>query len=156
MRIAENLIGLVVSMMLFACNPGDGPGIILDIRNVVNKTPEQVVEILGEPDTTYTERILGKEIYCQKYYRNNIEIQYPESLSTDVVVYGPHGLPFTQSGLKAFDLSYQKQHPSQYEKETLMRWYDFENFEAISFYDVQKDSVGRIKNYTIFFKAKSL
>jgi hypothetical protein len=53
-------------------------------------------------------------------------------------------------------LPFQKQHPSQYEKETLMRWYDFENFQAISFYNVQKDSAGRISNYTIFFKAKDL
>jgi hypothetical protein len=100
MRIIGSLVGLLVALsILCACSSGDDSGKVLDIRNVVNKTPEQVAELLGEPDTTYTERILGKEIFCQRYYRNNIEIQYPESLSTDVVVYGPHGLPFTQSAL---------------------------------------------------------
>lgn len=131
------------------------PALLLDIRSIVNRTPTQVISILGEPDTTYTERIAGKAFYCQRYWKHNVEIQYPDSLSTDIVIYGPHGLPFAQSALKAFNIEYQTKHPSQYEKDILMRWYNFDEFEAISFYNVEKDSQGRILNYNIFFKSKN-
>lgn len=146
---------LLVILLITSCAQKDETNIILDVRSIINKSPEEVVEILGEPDTTYTERILGKALFCQRYTKHNIEIQYPESLSTDIVIYGPHELPFTQSALKAFNIKYQKKHPSQYEKDVLMRWYDFDEFEAISFYNVRKDSLGQINNYSIFFKART-
>jgi hypothetical protein len=145
---------LLLFFFLTSCQKKDETDIILDVRSVINKRPEEVIKILGEPDTTYTEMILGKSLFCQRYAKHNIEIQYPESLSTDIVIYGPHELPFTQSALKAFDIHYQKKHPSQYEKDVLMRWYDFDEFETISFYNVQKDSSGQINNYNIFFKAR--
>jgi hypothetical protein len=149
-----NFIVLLISVLLISCIDQKKADLILDVRTIINKRPQEVIKILGEPDTTYTEKILGKQIFCQRYKKHNIEIQYPYSLSTDIVIYGPHGLSFTQSALKAFNLPYQKQHPSQYEKDVLMRWYDFDEFAAISFFNVQKDSIGRIDNFNIFFKVK--
>lgn len=148
------ILSLALSSVLLLAACGKDEKLILDVRSVINKSPEEVVSILGEPDTTYTEKIPGKEIFCQRYREHNIEIQYPESLSTDIVVYGPHNLAFTQSALEAFNIRYQEQHPSQYERDAVMRWYDFKEFAAISFYNVQKNPEGVITNYTIYFKAK--
>jgi hypothetical protein len=148
---------LFTALVLFsACSSKEESGVILDVRAVMNKKPSEVIEILGPPDSTYTEKILGHEIFCQRYREHNIEIQYPDSVSTDIVVYGPHGLPFNQTALKAFKLPYQKRHPSQHMKESLMRWYDFDEFEAISMYNVDKDTTGAIRNFNIYFKAKQV
>ena len=145
---------LLISITALTAGCNSERGVILDVSSVVNKTPEEVIRILGTPDTTYTERILGKTIFCQRYVAHNIEIQYPESLSTDIVIYGPHGLPFTQSALKAFNI--RQQHPAQYERDAVMRWYDLDKFAAVSFYNVVKGSDGGIDNFTIYFKAKFL
>lgn len=143
-------------MVLISCKEETESTVLIDVQSVVNKTPAEVIATLGQPDSTYTERIAGKPLFCQLYRKHNIEIQYPDSLSTDIVIYGPHGLPFSQSALKAFKIAYQKKHPSQYERDILMRWYDFDDFEAISFYNVQKDREGQIENFYIYFKAKPL
>lgn len=154
MRYIIGLAVILAVMLASGCAKEEQKDYILDVRAVINKRPAEVVRILGEPDTTYTERILGQEIFCQRYQKHNIEIQYPNTLSTDIVIYGPHGLPFTQSALAAFNIDYHKQHPSQMEKDRLLRWYDFGEFAAISFYNTRRDSTGRVTDYTIFFKAK--
>jgi|SRR5690606_16714883 hypothetical protein len=128
--------------------------LILDVTQVANKTANQVTKILGEPDSTYTIRILGNPIFCQLYQPHNIEIQYHGSLATDIVVYGPHGLPFNQLALKSFNLDY-KTHPNEFMKDRLMRWNSIDDFSAVSFYNPTKDSLGNITSFNIFFKAKS-
>jgi hypothetical protein len=155
MKILNILFAVFVLFLLGGCDK-KASGLVLDVRSVINKTPSQVADVLGEPDTTYVERILGKQIFCQRYRTHNIEIQYPEELSTDIVIYGPHDLPFTQEALKAFSLPHSKYHPKQFERDALLRWYDFDEFQTISFYNVEKDSAGKIRNFSVFFKTKGL
>ena len=162
MLLFRRILNSVVSALSIAllvhiaggCSEDRSSKVLLDVPSVISKTPVQVMELLGKPDTTYTETIMGKKLYCQRYHNHNIEIQYPDSLSTEIIVYGPHDLPFTQSALKAFNIPLQEAHPSQHEKNRLMRWYDLNEFETISFYNVQEDSAGAVKNFNVFFKAK--
>ncbi len=151
----KTFLSLILLSLLVSCGGKEEPNdLLLNVRGVINKTPAEVEAELGAPDSTYILRVVNQEIFCQRYSEYNIEIQYPAGRSTDVVIYGPHGLPFTQSALKAFGLDYSKQHPSQVEKDAVMRWYNFDEFLAISFYNVRKDiDTGRI-NYTIYFKSK--
>lgn len=147
-------VGCLGILLIYACTSKRDVSVILDIKEVVNKRPMEVEEILGKPDSTYTIRMLGKSIFCQLYKKNNIEIQYHDSgLATDIVIYGPHSLPFDQSALKAFNLDIDIP-PSQYMEKELLRWYDVDKFAGISFYHVEKDSFKNVKNYYIFFKAK--
>ena len=155
MKIRIFLLLFVALILLTGCNNGRDPKLILDVASVINKTPDEVIAVLGEPDTTYIEKVVGKEIFCQRFGRHNIEIQYPELLSTDIVIYGPHDLPFTQVALKAFNVEYHQQHPSHFEHDAVMRWYDLNEFEAISFYNVKKDATGDIDNFYIYFKSKT-
>lgn len=141
-------------VILLSCSKPKKENVILDVKEIVNKTPTQTVSIMGAPDSTYTIRILGKPIFCQMYQEHHIEIQYPEMQATDIVVYDPHDLPFNQSALKAFNIDYKTFHPKEYIKDRLIRWFDVEEFSTISFYNPQVDSAGNITNFTIFFKAK--
>jgi hypothetical protein len=138
------------------CNRNGHEAVIFDVRAIVNKTPAETEAEVGKPDSTYTLRIMGKPIFCQLYEKHQVEIQYPEMKATDIVVNGPHGLPFNQSALRAFNIDYKTHHPKQYVKDRLIRWLNVEEFSAISFYNPQFDSSGNISNFTIFFKAKPM
>jgi hypothetical protein len=140
-------------LILTACSVSVENEIILPVSEIANKRAAEVEQILGSPDTTYTLQIMAKSIFCQKYLRHNIEIQYPDSLATDIIVYGPHSLPFDQTALTAFGLDY-KIHPSDYRKNRFIRWSGVKEFSAISFYNPQQDSLNNIVNYNIFFKVK--
>lgn len=128
--------------------------VILDVKAIVNKTPTETESIIGAPDSTYTIRILGKPIFCQLYEKHRIEIQYAENHATDIIVFGPHNLPFNQSALEAFRIDYKIHHPDEYIKDRLLRWFDVDEFSTISFYNPRFDSLGNIANFNIFFKAK--
>lgn len=146
------LLGLIVA----ACGTEkrQDEKILLDVKAIVNKSPAQVEEILGEADSVYTFRIMGKEVFCQLYKDDNVEIQYPDSVATDILVKDAHQLPFDQTALSAFGLDYRK-HPSDYKKGSFIRWSDFEEFSAISFYNTKKDCLDRITGFSIFFKSRN-
>ena len=139
-----------------SCKQDDQEKIIFDVTAIVNKDPGGVKDILGKPDSVYTLQMMGKSIFCQLYRSHNIEIQYPDSRATDILVYGSNGLPFNQTALSAFNLEYRKQHPSDYRKGSFIRWSDLEEFSAISFYNPKKDSLNNIVHFDIFFKAKTI
>lgn len=152
----RHLIFNLFFIFSLGCESNKKSQFILDVKSIVNKAPSETEYLLGKPDSTYTIRILGRPIYCQRYAKNNIEIQYPENQATDIVIYGPHGLAFNQSALKAFNIDYKTNHPDEYMKDRLIRWLDVDEFSTITFYDPELDSAGNIKSFTIFFKAKGI
>jgi hypothetical protein len=141
-------------MYFSSCTKQKDKDILLDLKAIVNRNPNEVEAIIGKPDSVYFLQMMGKSIFCQLYKKNNIEIQYPDSGATDIIVYGPHELPFDQTALSAFNLEYESQHPSDYKKDRYIRWSDFEEFSAITFYNPKKDSLDNITDFNIFFKAK--
>lgn len=144
-------------LLILACGPDERhTHIIFDVSAIANKPPEEVVEALGEPDSVYVLRMMGKQTPCQYYKEYNLEIQYSGSRATDLVVYGPRNLPFDQTALSAFNLDYRNHHPSDYRKESFIRWTDFDNFSTITFYSPKKDSLKNIASYDIFFKTRSV
>lgn len=153
-RIRKVLLLVLFCCLNASCTDVDCANVIIDVKSIVNKGPAEVETVLGKPDSVYTLQIMGRSILCHLYRDPDIEIQYPESVATDIVVYGPHDLPFDQTALSAFNLDYRKQHPSDYRKGAFIRWSDFDKFAAISFYNPRKDSLNRITHFDIFFRAK--
>ncbi len=149
-----HVLVVLASVFLHSCTQWGSKDILLDVKAIVNKSPKEVEKIIGTPDSTYTLQIMGKKTFCQLYKKHNIEIQYPKLLATDIIVYGPHELPFNQTALSAFNLDYRVQHPSDYMKDRFIRWSDFEEFSAITFYNTKKDSLNNITDFNIFFKVK--
>ena len=143
-------------LILFSCSSKHGEldnKILIPIEKVMNKRAREVEDILGTPDTDYNIQIVDKKIFAQRYRKHNIEIRYPGSTATEVVVYGPHDLPFDAKALKAFDIRTDAP-PSEYIPRQLIRWYTVEDFETITFYDPELDSLKNVTNYKIFFKAQ--
>ena len=153
MYFNKSLIIASFTGFLFVACDNRSEDYILDVKEILNKTPHQVEQILGKPDSTYTIKVFTKEYFAQRYFESNVEIQYPEGTSTDIVVYGPHGLPFDVSSTKAFNLEIQKS-PDQYRENQLIRWYDIDEFASVTFYHPEFDSAGKVTNFHIFFKAR--
>lgn len=142
-------------LILAGCAADKSAEIIFDASAIANKAPEDVVSILGNPDSVYVLRVLGKPIPCQYYKVYNLEIQYSDSGATDIVVYGARNLPFDQTALSAFNLDYRKHHPSDYRRGSFIRWTDFDQFSAITFYSPKKDSMNNVTSYDIFFRTRA-
>lgn len=145
---------LVFSILSCRDQGAANDSVILDVKRIVNKSPEEVEEILGEPDSAYTITVMGKRIFCQAYAGNSIEIQYPDRRARDILVTDQTRLAFDQTALSAFGLDYKKQHPSDYKKGSFIRWSNFDDFSAISLYATEKDSLNRVTAFNIFFKSR--
>ena len=143
-------------LILACCTEDRSAEIIFDVSAIANKAPEDVVSMLGKPDSVYVLRVMGKAIPCQYYKALNLEIQYSGSRATDIVVYGAGDLPFDQTALSAFNLDYQKHHPSDYRRGSFIRWTEFDEFSTISFYNTKKDTLNNIATYDIFFKVRGV
>jgi hypothetical protein len=146
---------LLVGLFAAGCRDQSREEVVLDVRAIANRSSSEVVAILGKPDSVYTLRMMGKVIFCQLYKDHHVEIQYAESLASDIIVYGQECLPFDQTALSFFKLDYREQHPADYRKGSFIRWDDFREFSAISFYNPSKDSLGNIRAFDIFFKVKA-
>ena len=143
-----------VAILVVGCSSQTQETVVFPVTDIILKTPQQVEDKLGTPDSAYTIRIMGKPIYCQRYNRHNVEIQFLEGQASDIVVNGPHGLPFNPTALREFGIA-EKIHPSDYQKGRYIRWSNTKQFSAISFYNPELDSLGRIVNFSVFFKAKN-
>lgn len=154
---AKRIFIICLPLLILAGCTEDRPAqIIFDVSAIANKSPKEVVSMLGKPDSVYVLRVLGKPIPCQYYKAYNLEVQYSGSKATDIVVYGARNLPFDQTALSAFNLDYRKHHPSDYRRESFIRWTGFDEFSAITFYSLKKDSMNNIASYDIFFKTREV
>lgn len=147
-RVVLLLMGLI---LLFAC---ENQKPIMDIATVVNKTPQQVESILGTPDTAYTQTIVTKHIFTQIYNKDvfNIEIMYPDGLSTDVVVLnGAPKLPFDASAIKQFGLN--EIPPSHFQEKAFIKWKNYPGYKTINIFVTDLDSVGNVEQFRLFFKS---
>ena len=144
-------IFFIVSLLFYTCVKDE---IILDVQRVVNKTPRQVKQLLGEPDTTYTQMIVRKPIFTQVYQRKlKIEIMYPEGLSTDVIVYDPAPtIPFSSRSLSRFGLN-NSISPSDSMHNGYLKWKHYPGFKTINLFATKLDDKGGVNQFRIFFKS---
>ena len=126
---------------------------ILEVEEVADKTPEQVAKILGKPDTAYTQVIVTKPVFTQIYRREfEIEIMYPEGLSTDIVVFdAAPNLPFEAGIIEKFGL--QQIPPSDVVANTYIKWKNYPGYKTINFFVTDLDSAGNVKQFRLFFKS---
>lgn len=126
---------------------------ILDVEDVTDKTPEQVTKILGKPDTAYTQVIVTKPVFTQIYRREfEIEIMYPEGLSTDIVVFdAAPKLPFEAGIIEKFGLPQIP--PSDVVANTYIKWKNYPGYKTINFFVTDLDSTGNVEQFRLFFKS---
>lgn len=137
----------------WSCSPNriEEGGLILDIPILINKTPTEVVEILGEPDTSYYEQVLAKSFLVHRYKKHDIEVQYLKGKSNDIIINEPLPVKFDPESLKHFGL--KPIEPTVSREKGMLKWKNYSGLKTINFYKVRVDSAGNIIGYKIFFKA---
>jgi hypothetical protein len=126
---------------------------VCNVEEIADKTPQEVVNILGEPDTAYTQVIVTKPIFTQIYKREfDIEIMYPDGLSTDIVVFdAAPKLPFEAGIIEKFGL--QQIPPSDVVANTYIKWKNYPGYKTINFFVTDLDSAGNVEQFRLFFKS---
>ncbi len=124
---------------------------IMDIPMIANKTPEEVVSILGEPDSTYIQKRGSKKVPVHIYTPYKIEVYYPSGKATEVLVNKTGNLQYNENSLSFFNIK-----PSTPNKEKSLaayKWSDVEGFKNITFFsdNIQADTVSSFK---MFFNTK--
>lgn len=126
---------------------------LLDIEQVVDKTPEEVETILGKPDTAYTQMIVTKPIYTQIFRDEvDIEIMYPDGLSTDIVVLdAAPEFKFNERIIARFGL--KEIPPSHVQKNSFIKWKNYPGYKTINIFATDLDTAGNVEQFRIFFKS---
>jgi hypothetical protein len=127
---------------------------VFDINSIVNKTPYEVEAILGTPDTSYTQRIVTKDIFTQIYSAGcEVEIMYPNGLSTDVVILnGSPQFAFEASTITKFGL--EEIPPSEVLPNAFIKWKNYPGYTTINFFATDLDSTGSVAQFNLFFKTE--
>lgn len=123
----------------------------LDILSIFDKSPEEVIAVLGQPDSSYTQYVVTIPVYTQWYGEHHLEIQYlePDKRSRDIVLHQSDGVSFGPEGLKAFGL--QAAIPKVNNPNNL-RWDNQQGFSIIHFYARQTNPATGEEEFKVFFK----
>lgn len=123
--------------------------VVVDAPAILRHSPEEVIAILGQPDSTYTERTLSGEAFVQHFKMYDVDVQYLENKASYITVKGPHGLDFSADALAAFNAKATAE-PATFEDKKLIRWLKMEPpVEAVSFAATHFDSLQNVKNFTV-------
>lgn len=149
----EFFIVFLLSIILSApgCSrPEDN--VILDIKNLVNKTEYDVQEALGEPDTTYTYRFLNKRYRVNKFWTNTLEVRFLNGITAEVILTSPSDIPFEPSSIEKFGLP--KAAPSYMDTTATIQWKSMDGIRAINFYKIgNKNPDGKL-NFQVYFNLR--
>jgi hypothetical protein len=157
MRKSVLSLSILSFFLIQSCEQSDNlkekDSLIFNIPELVNKTPEQVIKILGEPDSAYTQYVVTIPVYTQWYGEKGLEIQYlePEKLSKDIVIHNAGPLLFEPSTLALFGL--EPTTPTISNPRSNLRWSDLQGYKTIHFYNRQEDANGDIR-FQIYFKTE--
>jgi hypothetical protein len=144
----------IISLFLFAsCAPQTD--IIFDVPKIVNKTQPEVIELIGEPDSSYNTFALGRAIPTHLYLSQShrIEILYPNKKATEIIVNHPQPLPFSSEALPHFNVK-PSIPPSDSVYNTVLTWSGLQDFKKVSIFAMQLDENGQPDKWQIFFRTE--
>jgi hypothetical protein len=150
---------LLASLVFFMCNCNSNRGsndsdIIFNVKKILSKSPEDVIDYMGQPDSSYVIKIVTKEFPAHRYFEYQTEIIYIAGKANEIVIYEPHKLLYEISSLERFGVNI-KRAPDDHIDNQVTRWYGVDGINTIAMYDPQYDSLDNLQSFTIFFKAKS-
>lgn len=146
----RNSLVIAATVMLWCSSCTDSP--YIDVNELAGKTPPQVVEIMGEPDTTYVKKFMFRKVVHQIYRDKDAELRYPEGGKIQTILVKNTDLPFAQKTIEMFGL--EPIPPTRVIKNTLINWKDYENFSNVSIYSEHLTKDGIPDEYTIMFRYK--
>lgn len=123
--------------------------VVVDAPAILRHSPEEVTAILGQPDSTYSERTLSGEAFVQHFRMYDVDVQYIDNKASYITVKGPHMLKFEEKSLASFNIDADGA-PSEKEENKHIRWTKLQPpVEAVSFVATHFDSLQTVKNFTV-------
>ena len=124
----------------------------IDVNELAGKTPEQVITIMGEPDTTYTKNFMFRKVVYQIYRDKKAEFRYPEEGKIQTILVKNTELPFAQETIERFGL--EPLPPTTVIDNTLINWKSYPTFSNVSIYSEHLTEEGIPDKYIIMFRYK--
>ncbi|MEM6845075.1 MAG: hypothetical protein AAF632_22875 [Bacteroidota bacterium] len=135
--------------LLWSCNSHDQK-FVFDAPSLVGKSPTEVTEILGKPDTIFNRTFFGKQYFIQYYDEYGVEVRHYQGTIKGIIINEPYPLEFKPETISKFGIDYVE--PTKYDSSAMIMWKNIEGFKVINFYlrGVKKpDSVRH--SYHIYF-----
>ncbi len=148
-QILQMLALLLLSWLLYCCT-SYSEDVVFNAPSLLNKSPTEVIGILGEPDTVFQRTFFGKQYFIQYYNEYGVEVRHYQGKIKGVIVNEPYPLEFKPETIIKFGISYVE--PTKYDSSAMIMWKNIDGFKVINFYlrGVRKpDSIKH--SYHIYF-----
>lgn len=142
------LVLLILLLSASACGPADKrEQIVLDIPAIAHKTQEQLLAILGQPDSSYYQKRGGRKIPVQLYQPHQIEVYFPAGKATEIVVNEPGPMWYNEASLSYFNI--EPMAPNRERSKAAMKWSEVQGFKYITFFsqNIQADTVSSFRMF---------
>lgn len=146
------IVGIIYMIVMISCKNSDSD-IIIDIDEVINKSNDEVIGILGKPDTAYWQPIFNKKVYTTVYTPYKVEFRYFNGVASDIIVRQPGDLSFHPASLARFGIP--KSDPDKREPNVLLRWdHPTDRIRMITMYAKKAGDDGQPSVYEFYFKGR--
>ncbi len=123
------------------------------LGQLANKTPDQLLELVGPPDSVFVQFVVTKQMLTHHYRGKDylLEIQFPKGMSTDLIVVNPP-VSFDKLNLEIFGLRDSK--PTEDVESAYKKWRKIEPFKIINAYVTNRTPGNRVLTYSVYFKSE--
>ncbi|MGB3587876.1 MAG: hypothetical protein WBA23_15110 [Tunicatimonas sp.] len=145
----QTLIFPFLIWLMYNCT-SPNENVVFNAPLLLSKSPTEVTQILGEPDTVYNRTFFGKQYFIQYYNKHGIEVRHYQGKIEGVIVNEPYPLEFKPETITKFGIKYVE--PTKYDSSAMIMWKNIDGFKVINFYlrGVRKpDSIEH--SYHIYF-----
>ena len=129
--------------------------ILIDAKEVLSKKEEEVIELLGKPDSTYYIPMLNKKIFTQLYYKGtyDIEVRYSKDRSESILINRNNDLPFSKEALVTLGIEGIGE-PDSCKPNLYLTWNNNRGFEKINIYSTYLAEDGTVEEFKVYVKKK--
>lgn len=145
------LIFVISGLTLFRQCVQKNSNRLFNVTELKGKSPDEVAGILQlKPDSAFVRHFVEGERYIQLYYSaDSSEFRYRGGKLIEIIIHKP-AVKYSPESIVSFGLNYRP--PSSVDTSSFIRWYNYPDFKAISFYMVgDKKSFNGSKIFKAYF-----
>ena len=117
------LISVLFILFLGGCATNESGKTALDVVALRGKTPNEVVDISGDPDSSYIHYVLGRPFLVYRYDPHQVEMRFYQNKLVEIIVHDPRPWPFEPETIEHFGLDYFE--PTTYNPDANISWSNY-------------------------------
>lgn len=123
--------------------------ILVNIPELINRSPEEVEKILGTPDNSYFKVAFRHKVLVYEYEAENMEVRFPKNIASEIIIKNPLPFKYEPNTLKSYGITAAK--PTKVVTDGFMKWENIPGFKVVSMYIKHLDTEGKVDNFDILF-----